>query len=181
MNSDIITRIKRKRIIELLSSNQRFDGRGLTDYREITFDVNIIEEAAGSALVSIGNSKVITGIKIEIGKPFSDKPNEGVITTNVELAPLAHSTFEPGPPSVNAIELARVVDRGIRESKAIDLKKLCVIPGKQVFVVFIDICVLNHDGNLFDTSALASVLALRNAKMAEYKVKNDKLQSTIKD
>ena len=44
--------------------------------------------------------------------------------------------------------MARVVDRGIRESKAIDLEKLCVEAGKLVFVVFVDVYVLNHDGIL---------------------------------
>jgi len=37
---------------------------------------------------------------------------------------------EPGPPSEEAIELARVVDRGIRESEMVDLGKLPSYPGR---------------------------------------------------
>jgi exosome complex component RRP42 len=62
------------------------------------------------------------------------------------------------------------VDRGIRESKAIDLKKLCVESGKLVFVVFVDVYVLNHDGNLIDASAIAALAALMNTKMFKYEV-----------
>ena len=38
--------------------------------------------------------------------------------------PLADPTAEPGPPGEDVIELARVVDRGIRESGMVDLKQL---------------------------------------------------------
>jgi len=112
----------------------------------------------------------MVGIKIDIGEPYSDRPNEGVLTTSAEFVPLASPEFEAGPPGEDSVELARVVDRGIRESKAIDLEKLCVIPGKKVFIVFIDIYVLNHDGNLIDASALAALAALTNTKIFKYEV-----------
>lgn len=169
----IVTKVRQKRISELLIRDNRLDGRGLTDYRKIEVETNIIEKALGSALVSLGDTKVMTGIKVEVGEPFPDTPEDGVLITNVELVPLASPTFEPGPPKEDAIELARVVDRGLRESKAIDLKKLCLIPGKKVLLVFVDIYVLDHDGNLFDASALASIIALANAKMPVYMVKDD--------
>lgn len=172
---DIPISIKMKRIGELMVQDKRLDGRGLLDYREIKVETGIVEQANGSALVSLGNTKVMVGIKVELGTPFSDKPEEGVLTTNVELTPLASPSFEAGPPSVKAIELARVVDRGIRESKSIDTKKLCVIPGKKVFIVFVDIYVLNHDGNLFDASALAATLALTTAKIKQFYVEKDEV------
>jgi len=51
--------------------------------------------------------------------------------TNLELLPLASPMFESGPPREDAVELARVVDRGIRESESIDLSKLCITPGEK--------------------------------------------------
>ncbi len=166
----IVAKITKKQIADNLLKNTRIDGRGLLDYREITTEIGLLEKASGSALVSIGKTKVLAGVKVEMGEPYPDKPDAGVLTVNVELTPLASPSFEPGPPSEDAIELARVVDRGIRESKAVDLNKLCIVPGKKVFVVFVDLNVLNHSGNLFDTSALASILALMNAKTREYTV-----------
>ena len=166
----IVAKITKKQITDGLLKDTRIDGRGLLEYREITTDIGLLEKASGSALVSIGHTKVLAGVKVEIGTPYPDKPDAGVLTVNVELTPLASPSFEPGPPSEDAIELARVVDRGIRESQAVDMKKLCIVPGKKVFVVFIDLNVLNHSGNLFDTSALASILALMNAQIKEYTV-----------
>ena len=116
------------------------------------------------------------GVKVETGEPFPDTPNDGVMTVNAELVPLASPNFEPGPPDENSIELARVVDRGIRESHAIDTEKLCIEPGKKVFVVFVDVYVLNHDGNLIDASAIAAVAALMNTKMPNYEIKDGELK-----
>ena len=169
----IMESIKRKKISELLKYDKRLDGRGLMDFRKIKIETGMIGTAAGSSLVSLGNTKVMTGIKVETGTPFTDKPKSGVLTTNVELTPLASPNFEAGPPREKAIEMARVVDRGIREAKAIDLSKLCIDPGKLVFIVYVDIYVLNHDGNLFDAFALSAISALLNAKMKKYTVKKN--------
>jgi exosome complex component RRP42 len=174
--SSMVTRVRQKQIAELISKGERLDGRGLTDYREIRVEQGIIERAEGSARVLLGKTEVMVGAKIETGQPFPDTPNEGVLTVNAELVPLASSTFEPGPPDENSIELARIVDRGIRESKAIDLEKLCVEPGKKVFVVFVDVYVLNHDGNLIDASALAAVAALVNTRMPNYEVEEGEVK-----
>jgi len=174
--SSIITRVKQKQIAQLIAKGKRLDGRSLTDYREMKVEQGVIERAEGSARVLLGKTEVMVGTKIETGEPFPDTPNEGVLTVNAELVPLASSTFEPGPPDENSIELARIVDRGIRESKAIDVGKLCIEPGKKVFVIFVDVYVLNHDGNLIDASALAALAALLNTKMPNYEIEEGEVK-----
>ena len=173
MSSVMVARIKQKRIAELISKGMRLDGRDITEYREVKLEMGIVERAEGSARVRLGKTEVMVGIKIELGEPYADAPAQGVLTVNTELVPLASPSFEPGPPNENAIEIARVVDRGVRESKAIALEKLCAVPGKKVFVVFVDVYVLNHDGNLIDASALAALAALLNTKMRKYEVKDE--------
>src|SRR2546421_295990 len=93
-------------------------------------------------------------------EPEPDTPNTGVLSTSVELIPMASPTFEAGPPRPDAIELARVVDRGIRESKMVNMEKLCITPKEKVWILFIDIHVLDFDGNLFDACSYAAVSAL---------------------
>ena len=174
--SAVVTRVKQKQIAQLIAEGNRLDGRGLTDYREIKLEQGLIERAEGSARVLLGKTEVLVGVKIETGEPFPDTPNEGVLTVNAELVPLASPTFEPGPPDENSIELARIVDRGIRESKCIDTEKLVIEAGKKVFVVFVDVYVLNHDGNLIDASALAAVAALLNTKMSNYEIEDGEVK-----
>jgi exosome complex component RRP42 len=170
--SSLITRVRIRQIEQLIEKGKRLDDRGVGDYREIKVEQGVIEKAEGSARVLLGRTEVLVGVKVETGTPFPDTPNNGVLTVNAELVPLASPKFEPGPPDENSIELARIVDRGIRESEAIDTEKLCIEAGKKVFVVFVDVYVLNHDGNLIDASALAAVAALMNTKMPNYEVKD---------
>ena len=168
-----IAKLEAKTVTDLISKGKRIDERSSDAYRPIQIQVGLIEKANGSAQVYLGKTRVLVGVKVETGTPFPDTPDEGVLTVNAELVPLASPSFEAGPPSETAIELSRVVDRGIRESKAIDLKTLVLQKGKKAQVVFVDIYILDHDGNLIDASAMAALAALINSKVAKMEVKGD--------
>ncbi|MBU2443230.1 MAG: RNA-binding protein, partial [Nanoarchaeota archaeon] len=68
-----------------------------------------------------------------------------------------------------SIEIARVIDRGIRESGTIDVKKLCIEAGEKVWMINVDIAPINMDGNLIDIGALAVMAALKDTKFPELK------------
>jgi exosome complex component RRP42 len=170
-----VAKLEQRTVIDLVTKGKRIDERGPEDYRDISIQIGLIEKANGSAQVYLGKSKVLAGIKIEPGNPFPDTPDEGVLTVNAELVPLASPTFEAGPPSEAAIELSRVVDRGIRESKAVDLKTMVLEKGKKVQVVYVDVYVLDHDGNLIDAASMAALAALVNAKVAKMEMKGDQV------
>jgi len=153
---------------ELISSGLRSHDRGNFDYREIRIKSDVIKTAEGSADVSIGDTRVLVGIKLDVDEPMPDKPDEGNLITSAELLPLASPDFEPGPPNPESIELARVVDRALRSAEAIDMKSLFIEENK-VWSVFVDIYVLNYDGNLFDASLLAAMTALMKTKKPIYK------------
>jgi exosome complex component RRP42 len=152
--------IKRDYLVNLAEKGKRADGRDFNEYRNIEIETNIISKAEGSARVKIGNTQVLVGIKMDVGEPYPDALESGVMSTAAELIPLASPDFEAGPPREDAIELARVVDRGIRESQVIELDKLCIEPGEKVWIIFIDIHVIDYDGNLFDAASLAALAAL---------------------
>lgn len=158
----------------LAEEGRREDGRAFEQYREIKVETGIAAKAEGSARVTIGNTEVWAGVKLSVDKPFPDRTEEGVLIVNAEFDPLASPDFEPGPPSEASVELARVVDRGLRESKCIDLAKLCITPKEKVWVINVDIQVMNHDGNLIDAASLASIAALLNAKLLKYDAENNK-------
>jgi exosome complex component RRP42 len=142
----------------------RLDGRKEDEYRKpIEVKVGISKSAEGSAWAKIGNTEVIAGVKMKTGEPFPDTPDNGVLITTAELLPMSSPAFQPGPPSQKAIEISRIIDRGIRESKMIDLKKLCVRKGELVWTIFLDMYTMNDDGNLIDTAALAALAALKSA------------------
>ena len=177
-NAGIVSRLKKKKIGEVVASGKRMDGRGLEDYREIVVKTNVLEKAEGSADVTIGDTRIMVGVKVGTGTPFDDTPDKGVLMCNAEYTPIAHPTFEPGPPREGSIELARIVDRGLRSAEILDLKNLSLITGKRVYIVFVDIYVLNYGGNLIDCAALAAIAALKKAKMPVYTVTDDDIKLT---
>jgi exosome complex component RRP42 len=79
------------------------------------------------------------------------------------MTTIASPDFETGPPRPPAIELARVTDRGIRESQTIDLAPLCIEEGEKVWMVFIDIHPIDYHGNLFDACQYGAIAALSTA------------------
>lgn len=158
----------RQHLIKSLDQGVRFDGRKPDEYRQVSVETGVTRNAEGSARVKIGDTEVICGVKMGVEKPYPDTPENGNLAVNVELLPLSNARFESGPPGIEAVELARVVDRGIRESGAIDTKKLCIKTAEKVWSVFIDICTINDDGNLQDASALAAIAALRDTRYPSY-------------
>lgn len=173
--------LKRNRIIDLLREEKRVDGRALNEYRSINIDTNVIPKANGSARVRLGDSEVICGIKIQPDRPFSDVGEKGIFICTAELLPLSHPTVETGPPNESVIELARVVDRGIRESHMIDLSQLVIKKNESVVGVFADNVVLDYDGNLFDACAYAATSAILTAQMPrwEYGESGPELQESL--
>ena len=174
----VVETIRKAQMVQLLAQGKRIDERALDQPRELKIETGIIPKANGSAKVTLGNTQVIAGVKIATGIPFPDTPDKGILMVNAEILPLSSPYAEAGPPSEDAIELARVVDRGVRESEMVDLGKLSLVPGKTVIAVFVDCNIMNVDGNLFDATSYAVVAALRTAKMKKFKVKDDKVEET---
>ncbi|MBU2616886.1 MAG: exosome complex protein Rrp42 [Nanoarchaeota archaeon] len=156
------------RIAQYLKDGKRFDGRKPGEFREIFVETGVSKKAEGSARVRIGKTEVIVGVKMDVGAPYPDSPNKGNLMVTSELLPLSSSRFESGPPKFPAIELGRLVDRGIREGKFVDFKKLCIKEGEKVWTVFVDIYTINHDGNLLDAAAIGALVALKTAKIPKY-------------
>jgi exosome complex component RRP42 len=164
----IVSKIRSKSLISLYKKGVRSDQRDFATPRNLSIQVGVIDKADGSAWVKLGNTQVLVGVKLEVGTPYRDTPNEGVLQVNSELTPVASPTFEPGPPDENAVELSRVIDRSLRDPKAIDLSSLVIRPGEKAWVLWIDVYVLDYDGNYFDASMLGVMAALMNTKVPEY-------------
>jgi exosome complex component RRP42 len=166
--SDIVWEVKKDSIRRMIQSGKRSDGRDVNEYRKIEFLENYVPKAEGSCLVRLGGTQVLVGVKMEIGEPYPDSPERGNLSTSCELGPIASPDFTAGRPDEESIEVARVVDRGIRESKMLDFEKLAITVGKEVWTVMVDLHMLDHDGNLIDAASLATVKALLNARMPKY-------------
>ncbi len=172
---EITSKITGERIKEYLEKGKRFDGRALDEFRELTIEKEVSNKAEGSVRVKLGKTEVIVGVKVGIAEPYPDSPNEGNLIVTAEILPLSSPRIEPGPPKFPAIELGRVIDRGIRESGFIDTKKLVIKKGEKVWTIFVDIYAINDDGNLLDAAGIGAVAALKISKLPKYNEKEDKI------
>ena len=156
-------------IKDLISKDGRIDSRKLWEYRKIGGGVNPISKAEGSCYLSVGDTKVIVGIKFGLMEPYPDTPEEGGLIVSLNYIPIVWQDL----PQNMDIEVSRVLDRSIRESKMLDLKEFCITPKERAFQIFVDCYVLNYDGNLLDALNLATIKAFMNTKMP--KLENDKI------
>ncbi|VVB83224.1 Exosome complex component Rrp42 [uncultured archaeon] len=164
----ITSNLTAERIKEYMNQGKRFDGRKLDEFRELTIETGISKNAEGSARVRLGKTEVLVGIKMDVSEPYADSRDEGNLMVTAEFLPLSSPRLDLGPQPFDSLELARVIDRGIRESHYIDLKKLCIEEGKKVWTVMIDIYTINDDGNLMDAAGIGAVAALKNSRIPEY-------------
>lgn len=161
--TNLVLNMNKEYIYNLLEAGKRVDGRKkLNEFRKIIIEKDVSKNAEGSARILLGETEVIAGVKLNILAPFPDSPDRGFIIINTEFVPIASRDFEPGPPGPEAIEISRIVDKGLRESGCIDFKSLCIKKGEKVWGIFIDIYPINHCGNLVDASTLAAIAALNN-------------------
>lgn len=170
-----ISNLTRKRIAEFISEGKRFDKRDLLEYRNISIELGISKNAEGSARVKVGKTEVLAGVKLDVAEPYADAEGSGNLITTIELLPLSSPKFEPGPPKIEAVEMARIIDRGLRESGFIDFEKLCIKEGEKVWNIYVDIYSINDDGNLLDAAAIAAVSALKNARLPKYDDKEERV------
>lgn len=172
---EITPYVTAERIRSYLESEKRFDGRKTDEFRELTIEKNISKKAEGSVRVKLGKTEVLVGVKMDVAAPYPDSPDKGNLMVTAEFLPLSSSRIELGPPKFDSIEVGRIVDRGIRESKLIELEKLCIKEGEKVWTVFIDIYTINDDGNILDAAGIGAVAALKLAKIPKYDEKTGKI------
>lgn len=166
----VVDQLRKSQILELLEQGKRVDGRRLDEARDVSIETDAIPKANGSARVRLGHTEVVCGVKIQPDRPFPDMGDKGIFICTAELLPLSHPTVETGPPGPDVIELARVVDRGIRESHMVDLSQLVIEQDKSVVGVFADNVVVDYDGNLFDACSYATTAALLSSHTPKWKM-----------
>ncbi|MBA4454161.1 MAG: exosome complex protein Rrp42 [Nitrosopumilaceae archaeon] len=173
MTATVIDELKKSQILELLEQGKRIDGRAFDEPRKLTVEINAIPKANGSARVRLGDTEAVCGVKIQPDRPFPDMGDKGIFICTAELLPLSHPSVETGPPGPDVIELARVVDRGIRESHMVDVSQLVIEKDKSVVGVFADNVVVDYDGNLFDACSYAATAAVLKSKLPKWEMKDD--------
>ncbi|CAO3699820.1 unnamed protein product [Rhizopus stolonifer] len=94
-NFEIFSKIQPHEYLKkYLNEKVRPDGRVLQQFRKTMITKNTISTANASAMVRLGGTTVVCGIRAEVCEPKVDTPNQGYLVPNVELSPLCSSKFK---------------------------------------------------------------------------------------
>ncbi|EGT53212.1 CBN-EXOS-9 protein [Caenorhabditis brenneri] len=156
-----VTICEKALILEALRSGKRFDFRGLEEFREVKL---VVGAEIGTAICTIGNTKVLAAVSAQIAEPSSMRPHKGVINIDVDLSPMANYANEHDRLGSRGMELIRLLELIIRDSRCIDVESLCIRAGKEIWKVRVDVRILDDDGSLLDCACLAAITALQHFK-----------------
>ena len=124
-----------------------------------------ITTADGSAVVKLGATTVVCGVRAELATPRTGEPELGYLVPNISLPPMCSTMFKPGPPSVAAQSASQFLDTVLATSGCVKKEELCISPGKLVWVLYIDLVCLDHSGNILDASVSALTSALKTVTL----------------
>ncbi|KAI9568667.1 ribosomal protein S5 domain 2-type protein [Boletus coccyginus] len=151
-----------------LAEGVRPDGREPRAWRDVFVNVGSVSTADGSALVRMGKTIIVCGVKAEIAEPGLDAPDLGfIVVPNIDLPAMCSPKFKPGPPSEEAQVLSERLCDATRQARLLPLDTLCISPGRAVWCLYVDATCLNYDGNAFDAALVTIMAALENTTLPQ--------------
>jgi ribonuclease PH len=161
---------------------KRVDGRRPNELRPVTIHPHYVQQPAGSALIEMGNTRVVCAASVEEGVPRwmrEQGVKGGWITAEYSMLPYATSPRKPrevtrGRPEGRTQEIQRLVGRALRT--VTDIEKL----GERT--IWIDCDVLHADGGTRTASItgayVAVMLAMRKLQ-GEGVLKENPIKSAV--
>ncbi|XP_017786170.1 PREDICTED: exosome complex component rrp45 [Nicrophorus vespilloides] len=159
LRDSVVSTCEKKFLLNLLKESKRLDGRAFNEFRDLKIEFG---KDWGSCFVSLGETQVLAQVSCEIQLPKSTRPSEGILYINLELNPIAAPQFEAGRQSDLSVQLNRILEKCIKDSRAVDLESLCIKVKEKVWALRVDLNVLNHEGNILDCASVAALAALKH-------------------
>ena len=141
--------------------NMRNDGRAPDELRPVTITPRFMKHAEGSALIEVGDTKVVCSVSVEERvPPFLKGGGEGWVTSEYGMLPRATNTRSQreatrGKPSGRTHEIQRLIGRSLRA--VVDAKAL----GERT--LWVDCDVIQADGGTRTASITGAFVALVEA------------------
>jgi exosome complex component RRP45 len=151
----------------------RADGRGADEARA-TSVVRLRNASTGAASceVALGATVALASVAAHVVAPFADRPAEGMLRCQVSLSALGREEWDPmsRARSRAGASVAAVIEHAVLETRALDLEGLCIVAGRKVWCVSVDVSILNDAGNAADAGTLAAFSALQHFRRPDVAV-----------
>lgn len=159
------------------SPYHRPDGRSPKQYRKIS--ITRLTSSFNSPInVCLGNTQIFSQINAKLVSPKIERPSEGIISFQVDTHHLKPSAdFNSTNEALNEfrININTILEKCLKESHALDTNILCVIPGKIVFKIILEISIIKYDGNIYDASIIAALCSWLSFKIPFFRLKGGEL------
>lgn len=156
---------EKRYIVDGVKLGVRVDGRERLDYRQLELETSLVSTANGSARVRLDRTDVLVTVKMEMEVPAPNEPSNGQLHFFVNCSANAAPEFEGRGGEDLATSLSSMLEKVYSSPHTLDTSKLCVVAGKYVKGLYVDIEILECGGNLFDTASLGVKAALWATKM----------------
>jgi len=152
-------------LLHSVEDDCRIDGRKCLESRRFKLETGIIANCHGSCHVRIGNTDLLVGVKANVGPPDSEDLNSGKVIFAADCSANASPVFEGRGGEELAAELVIILTKSFIPT--FDLRALCVAPGKSVWILTVDILILEFGSkpNLIDAAGIAVKSALFNTRI----------------
>ena len=184
-SSSIIPNVNKVYLINLFSqifSNPgsnifRPDHRTPSQYRDLK--ISHLTNSFNSPInVNLGKTQIFSQINAKLVSPKIERPSEGIISFQVDthhLKPMADFNSTNEALNEFRISINSLLEKCLKESHALDTNILCVIPGKIVYKIIIEINIIKNDGNVYDAAVIAALCSWLSFKIPFFRVKNEEL------
>ena len=161
MSSEILSNNEESFMNKCVEQGLRIDGRKLNEYRDIKIDFGL---NPGSVGVCLGKTRCYVTINCELSTPNYSKPNEGIIEYKATFPNYLNKS------QYDSHELTTIIEKGIKQSNAIDLESLCVLANEKVWIISVNICIIQMDGNIIDCANIGVISALKHHRRPDVQV-----------
>lgn len=141
----------------LLVDGERLDGRAPDEMRDLEIEVGVLDRADGSALVEIGNTRVIAGVEgpKELHPQHLQKPDRAVLQAKYNMAAFSVDDRMSPKPSRRDKEISLVTKRALEPAVRLEEFPKAAIK--------VDVQVIEADASTRVTGITAAGLALADA------------------
>ena len=177
VNKSYLSNLFNKIFSDKESNVFRPDNRTPSQYREITI-TRLTQYFNSPIKVNLGKTQIFSQINAKLVSPKIERPSEGIISFQVDthhLKPIADFNSTNEALNEFRIAISTILEKCLKESHALDTNILCIIPGKIVYKIIIDLNIIKYDGNILDAAVMAALSSWLSFKIPFFRVKSNEL------